>query len=75
MRFFRATFILIALYTIDHMYLDGQNATVALSIARSVGASIKSTGGGFIAASSNVWCEHDMVLALACRMVQVVVTL
>ena len=22
-----------------------------------------------------IWCEHDMVLALSCRMVQVVVTL
>ena len=40
MRIFRAAFILIALYTIDHMYLDGQNAAVAVSIARSVGASI-----------------------------------
>jgi hypothetical protein len=40
MRFFRATVILIALYAIDRMYLDGQNAAVAMSIARSVGASI-----------------------------------
>jgi hypothetical protein len=40
MRLFRAALILIALYTVDHMYLDGQNAAVAVSIARSVGASI-----------------------------------
>jgi hypothetical protein len=40
MRFFRAALILIALYTVDHMYLEGQKAAVALSIARSVGASI-----------------------------------
>jgi hypothetical protein len=40
MRLFRAALILIAVYTIDHMYLDGQNAAAAVSIARSVGASI-----------------------------------
>jgi hypothetical protein len=40
MRLLRAALILIALYAFDRMYLDGQNAGVAASIARSAGTSI-----------------------------------
>jgi hypothetical protein len=40
MRMLRAALILLALYAIDRMYLDGQNAAGAMSLARSAGTSI-----------------------------------
>jgi hypothetical protein len=48
MRLLRAAIILLALYAIDRMYLDGQNAAVAMSLARSAGASISQQVGDLL---------------------------